>query len=294
MYDDAPAGAALAARITRPDSRPESRESDSSHGRRKVRYDHVDTDLVASQANGRLRDRSASPDRDGDGRYGFADDQPQRQTAPPRAPRAGSNNRGARDEIKKDLFADKQRSTPLTNGNGHTNGNDRPDLFADRVSRPVTPRTQSKPDLFADRMNSATHRRQDARDLDVEQATSKMGQYHINNDGGSDFKADAYNRSDRKPKGDLFSRITGGPAVDKSYGRLHDRPAGGDFSFKGASAQDEDGGFSIMGASRAKAENPLVKELFPMKAGGGEKKKDLFDGRIKGRGSGRRRAEDLF
>ena len=35
-------------------------------------------------------------------------------------------------------------------------------------------------------------------------------------------------------------------------------------------------------------------ELFPLKANGGIGGKDLFDGRIKGRGAQRRRAADLF
>lgn len=53
---------------------------------------------------------------------------------------------------------------------------------------------------------------------------------------------------------------------------------------------NDSGGFSILGASREKVENPLVKELFPTRSGG----KNLFDGRIKGRAAQRRRAEDFY
>jgi hypothetical protein len=73
---------------------------------------------------------------------------------------------------------------------------------------------------------------------------------------------------------------------------VRDSDAG--FSIKGAGNAEHDSGFSILGASRERTQNPLVKELFPLKSGGGEGGKDLFDGRIKGRGAQRRRAEDLF
>ena len=65
-------------------------------------------------------------------------------------------------------------------------------------------------------------------------------------------------------------------------------------SIKGEASRSGNGnqGFSFLGASNGqRPENPLVKELFPIKNGG---QKDLFDGRVKGRANGRRRAEDLF
>ncbi|KAI7176648.1 hypothetical protein KC324_g9794 [Hortaea werneckii] len=94
---------------------------------------------------------------------------------------------------------------------------------------------------------------------------------------------------------------------ESSYGRLQNGPSlsnsqpeddGPGFSFKGAGKNADSGGFIFKGASsKEKTENPLVKELFPLNksgAGGRSGGKDLFDGRIKGRGNQRRRAEDLF
>lgn len=87
-----------------------------------------------------------------------------------------------------------------------------------------------------------------------------------------------------------MARISGG----RDDGRLQSRPKSSEgdvgFSFKGAGSG---GSFSFKGASKGKAaESGLVKELFSMKAGDGGR--DLFEGRIKGRGNQRRRAEDLF
>jgi len=300
LYDDAPA--AKPARMERKDSY----SSGSEYGRKRVRYED---DLMPGKEDGRLRNRSASPMRDGDGRFGFSDNQPRRRTARPRSPtppriRAGRDNRAARDNIRKELFPEKKATNGTAFMNGHTNGNTI-ELFPNLSSPPKAPR-------------ELLHRRQDAHDLDREysqkhrdvvEVTKNFGR--CNFDGADEYQ-DAYAYSDRPPRRsrkeneqprDLFSRIDGGATakMDSSYGRLRDRPRSsrGDdeagFSFKGA-GNGGSGGFSILGASRDRAENPLVKELFPLKAGGGGSggKKDLFDGRIKGRGSQRDRAEDLF
>ncbi|KAI5257068.1 hypothetical protein E4T42_01302 [Aureobasidium subglaciale] len=109
-------------------------------------------DLFAGKDTGRLRDRSASPVRDGDGRYGFSQDQPERRTARRRTvspvPR------------KKDLMA----STRASNGpiellpakTGKTYGLD-------------TPLTSTSPpkrnrELFPNKSGRSNHRRSDALD----------------------------------------------------------------------------------------------------------------------------------
>lgn len=276
LYDDDPKAIAAVAQ------RRESYSSGSEYGRRRVK---TDADLFAGKQNGRLRNRSASPIRDGDGRYGFDDDQPQRRTArarsqtPPHLRKARANY-AARDERRKELFPEKKNVT----GTAHTNGTT--DLFPNHSPPPKTAM-----ELFPDKRQ---HRRKDAKDIDAAEVTEAFGKYTL--DGTYEAEQPTYVRSGRQPahtRGDLFSRISGGPKVESTYGRLHDRPTSGEegqFSFKGAGRKEE-GGFSILGASREQAKNPLVKELFPMKSGGSGK--DLFDGKIKGRGS-RRRAEDLF
>lgn len=313
LYDDDPVS--LAKRT----ERRQSYQSGSSHenSRKKLRFQD---DLMGSRDNGRLRNRSASPARDGDGRFGFNDDQPRRRTARPRSPtpprqRAGrdnKDNRAARDNFRKELFPDRQPATKTALTNSHTNGATT-DLFPNHSSPPTGPR-----ELMPH------HKRQDARDIDREtrEVADGIGKYTL--DGAdernqytytkSDRRRDSSRRSDREKPRDLFSRITGAaPTMENGYGRLQDQPAssnvqnGSDgFSFKGAGdtkpsnrggKQDGSSGFNILGASRDRVENPLVKELFPLKAGGGaggSGAKDLFDGRIKGRGNQRRRAEDLF
>ncbi|KAK4549664.1 hypothetical protein LTR36_004965 [Oleoguttula mirabilis] len=308
LYDDDPVS--LAKRAERRESYHSG--SEYENGKNKLR---LQDDLMTSRDDGRLRNRSASPMRDGDGRFGFNDDQPRRRTARPRSPtppraRAGRDNRdnrAARDNFRKELFPDRKPTAKAALTNGHTNG----DLFPNHSSPPTGPR-----ELMPN------HRRQDARDIDREtrEVVNGIGNYTL--DGAderetytrSDRRRGSSHREDREEPRDLFSRITGAaPKVESGYGRLHDRPTsaraeegGGGFNFKGAGdarpssrggKEGGAGGFSILGASRDRVENPLVKELFPMKAGGGgggSGGKDLFDGRIKGRGTQRRRAEDLF
>lgn len=278
------------------DSRRNSQSSGSDYPRRQAKNDE---DLMANKQRGRLRDRSASPIHDEDGRFGFDDVQPLRRTARPRSHtppgiRAGKNNRGARDDLRKELFPEKRATSTFATepSNGTKN-----DLFANRQSSSGLGR-----ELFPDRVNGAVHRRQSAKNLTPNEVADAIGRYNF--DGASEHRAYGGSGSrpvdaDRSTNGggrDLFSRISGGPKMESTYGRLHDRAAVSDadagFSIKGAGRAD-DAGFSILGASKELAQNPLVKELFPLKSkSSGDK--DLFDGRIKGRGAQRRRAEDLF
>ncbi|KAK5688911.1 hypothetical protein LTS10_000891 [Elasticomyces elasticus] len=272
LYDDAPAP--VVARLDRSNS-----YSSVEPSRKRSR---ITEELMPNKSNGRLRNRSASPVREGDGRFGFSEAQPRRRTARPRSPtpperRRAATNRDAGNNLRKELFPDKRPATPT---NGHSNG--AMELFPNHSSPPKTPR-----ELFPN------HKRHDARDIDreyrqVEQAVSRYSLDGVE-DRSIRRQPDDRQRRDSKPGGDLMSRISGGG----DYGRLHDRPMpseiNGGFSIKGANGSGST--FSFKGASgRKDSENGSVKELFPMKAGGN----DLFDGRIKGRGNQRRRAEDLF
>jgi hypothetical protein len=317
FYDDAPSAPETSAR-------PVSHSSASSYDLKK--RTRQGGDLFANRDNGRLRsdhirDRSASPDRDGDGRYGFSEEQPYRRTArhrsatPPRL-RLNRENQDARIERSKELFPARGATTSTLKANGRApepprklpaNGNET-DLFPDRT-------TNGSRELFPDK---AQHRRQEARDINVDEVATAIGQYNL--DGAYEFDTYTYSgpsRAGRKPKTtdanagrDLFARVSGGPQSSRnSNGRLRegDHPSSKDqgFSFKGA-GKAEPAGFSILGASESNNSNNrerganLAKELFPHRAGGGGNGRseapnggrDLFDSRIKGRA--RKRAEDLF
>ncbi|WPH01895.1 Hypothetical protein R9X50_00474900 [Acrodontium crateriforme] len=262
LYDDAPAAS---------NPRPE-------------RMDRGD-DLFASKQNGRLRNRSASPSRDGDGRYGFNDDQPHRRTARRRSrtpPRRGSDNREARDRLRTELFPGKESKPSALNGK--SNG----DPIEPRAAK--TPSTMDIKELFPDKATSH-HKRIDPREVHPNDVTTAIGQWTFNDN--NKHERQTYPTAGGRPANgerDLFSRISGGPKGENSYGRLQ-APDDRGFSFKGAG---DSPGFSILGASKERVENPLVKELFPVKAGKAENNsRDLFDGRIKGKVGQRRRAEDL-
>lgn len=90
----------------------------------------------------------------------------------------------------------------------------------------------------------------------------------------------------------MFNKWIARADSSRKHRRLNDGSASEDtgFSIKGAG----ENGFSILGASRERTQNPLVKELFPLKATNSEGGRDLFDGRMKGRGAPRKRAEEYF
>jgi hypothetical protein len=262
------------------DSRRNSYSSSGEYGRSRRNRNE---DLFANRQDGRLRNRSASPVRDEDGRYGFEDIHPYRQTArarsrTPPGVRRGRDNRAARENLRKELFPNRKGSSALSNG--HSDKNSRPS--SSNSNRELFPKKLSR--------SGSVHRRQEAKHIDPEEVAHAIGQCSIENEYDERF---TYSNSGRRPEqtnrsknggGDLFSRISGGPQVESSYGRLTDEPGNG-FSIKGAG----DAGFSILGASKERVQSPLVKELFPKKVGGGGQ--DLFDGRIRGRAA-RMRAED--
>lgn len=274
LYDDV-----LKARPASHDSARDSVASSDAHGRKLRKYD--DQDLLASTQSGRLRDRSASPAKEGDGRYGFSESQPYRQTArhrsrsPLQQHRSRDiSNRHALDTRRKELFPTRPSSSPAP-------ALSTPDLF-DRTAN-------SSRELFPEK---ALHKRQDARVVPHDELATAIGKYSLHEaetsgtyiDSGPARAAGRLARDEKsKPGRDLFARING------EGGRLREDDSVGSegFNFKGAGAMNADGqDFSIRGASG------LARELFPVKAG--KEKPDLFEGRLNGRGSQRRRAEDLF
>ncbi|TKA27156.1 hypothetical protein B0A50_04493 [Salinomyces thailandicus] len=307
LYDDNPKALATAT------ERRQSYSPGSEYGRKRLRYQD---DAMASRRDGRLRDRSASPTREGDGRYGFTEEQPRRRTPRPRSPppelaRRSPDSYVPRDNKRKELFPGRTTAssrTALTSSYGSANT----ELFPAHTS------TSRSRELFPD------HRRQEANDLDMDYSNSRVklvteqmrrssintmdreyGQYDQQSTYTFRPTDQSARNGDKKPR-DLFERIAnskprdlfekGRPAVESSYGRLQDtqisQPSnandGAGFSFKGAGNVAGAGGFSILGASKGRSDHPLAKELFPLKSGASN------NGRVIGRGSQGRRTGDLF
>jgi hypothetical protein len=250
---------------------------DTDRGKRVRFGKRNEEDLFAGRTDGRLRDRSASPARDGDGRYGFGSDPDdssirrkirQRSLTPPRQRNTQPSNIHAINNSGKELFAKSARGTALAPSPAFTK-----ELFPDRASPPK--------ELFPNK--KAGHRRSKA----------------------IDESPDRYDSS--RPRS-LADRISGGA----SYGRLRSDSStdvdelnirgaapisvrgAAPVSFKGAARKQDN--FNIRGAAQSPDEDlmaPAVKELFPLRAGGNVGK-ELFAQKIKGRGGPRPAADSFF
>lgn len=246
---------------------------DQRRGRRRdTRSRNLDDLLPSAKSDGRLRDRSASPLRDGDGRYGFAEDDSAAHRRVRRRSYSPPSNRaqggGARKELfpsqaknTKELFPSQgPRSTLLSSTASSPNpstASNTKELFPTKSQH-----TQKRSrELFPHKTAHSNHRRQDALDP-------------------RDFSEGAFSGNSRS----LEDRITGGPNHNsRSHGRLNGDDQG--FSVRGTA---DASGFSIRGAAD-------TKELFPMKTGGGSNAgKELFGEKIQGRGGPRRKAEDMY
>ncbi|TKA71309.1 hypothetical protein B0A49_07208 [Cryomyces minteri] len=308
MYDDdSGASAKEVPRGHRSDSSP-SLSSGETRQRRRVRVgDRARDDLFMNKADGRLRNRSASPIRDGDGRFGFNDDQPVRRTArrrslsPPPAYRQRDPDPHPRQNVGKELFPGQAKSTTRASPAPATDS-DIIDLFPAKLS----PHKRNR-ELFPHKTSLSNHRRSDALDADetADLFSNRMSVPFV--DGSTDAKPTA---GANAKSADLASRTS---ATSSSFGRLHNRPFDPDaaqpetqsgFSIRGSATSTS---FSIKGAAREAAPVKELfpkkelflakelfpkKELFPMKAGNAGK--ELFGEKIKGRGGPRRKAEDMF
>lgn len=272
MYDDDVGGAPEPGEVDRP------RRTQDNDNRRRRPTRANDEDLFANKSNGRLRDRSASPVREADGRFGFDDDQPKRRQARPRSfsPPARTRDLHQSTETSNaalELFPGKGRASALDNS-----------MADDSSAIELFPNKQSSPpkrnrELFPNKTQHSNHRRSDA--LNSEESTRVRRKSNPPCIPSS---------SSYVSLGSFADRVSGGP----QHGILHDRPINGHssgFSIKG-SATDAAPGFSIRGASREV--NPVVKELFPSKLGSGSSGRDLFEDKMKSKNQQRRRAEDLF
>ncbi|QIW98269.1 hypothetical protein AMS68_003787 [Peltaster fructicola] len=145
---------------------------------------------ISKKNDGRLRDRSASPVRDGDGRYGFDETEPHRRAArqrsatPPHLRKARRREYGEEDgkylprhhdrrtdtsraKTIKELFPDK---------NGAHKRSDAQDLHADHVADIFVPKSKPKKgDLFDRITTGKEHGRLNDTDGDVREGFSILG-----------------------------------------------------------------------------------------------------------------------
>ncbi|EMF08290.1 uncharacterized protein SEPMUDRAFT_121086 [Sphaerulina musiva SO2202] len=198
LYDDDPAS--VAARQG-PNERVH-KVSNTLDDRASDRWSTRGEDLIINRSDGRLKDRSRSrsPAREGDGRFGFSDDQPYRQTARRRSPppprrRLSNENRLASEKMKSELFPGKKSSASL-----ELKGHDK-----------------SSSDLFPHKSTSGRN----ARD----------------NDRASEKPRDLFQRiKDSKPR-DLFARNETSLQAGRLNADLKATSNG--FSIKGAGAKNE-------------------------------------------------------
>jgi hypothetical protein len=266
---------------------------------------------MQAETSGRLRDRSASPTQEGDGRFGFGNDDTSgiRRRSPPRP----------RSTRPRELLADRMQSSsglhllpqPTSRGRdliSRVTPSTTKELFPAPASKELFPNKSSPPkepaDLFP-RKGSHSHRRTAAFDASdstgVESFADRMDS--LAEPARPKPRKELFAERVTAPKVDLLAgRLTAKadgrlpPAADLFAGRSVSRStttaAANGFSIKGAAAPIA-GGFSIKGA--AGLNNPRIKELFPERgADGGNENKELFSGKIKGRGAQRKTAAELF
>lgn len=263
LYDDD--SASLAARRP-PDGPARSIRSDDDlfADRSSDRRPNRNEDLFANRSDGRLkgRSRSRSPARDGDGRFGFSDDQPYRQTARRRSPPptrrfSNRNNRLAHEKMKAELFPSRKPPTAL-NTNGHDDTNSVVDLFPHKASAGKDTSAIEHFDSHARTEQSTYH--------DV------SGRQSRDNDRLSGQPRDLFQRNENTSR-DLFARSAVSAA--SQTGRLNAdlTPSGGGFSIKGAGAKNES--VSFLGASKER------QDLFASKIAAGSG--DLFPEKVRRR-----------
>lgn len=266
--------------------------SADDHDRRKrVRFGGRKDEDLFSGNNGRLRNRSASPPRDGDGRYGFGSDPDessirrkirQRSLTPPRLrnPPVSAHtiiNTG------KELF-------PLTRGTSS--------LGPSPIAEELFPERSSGPKELFPNKKINHHRRSNAIDASPERYTG-----HERSPSLKDRISGASGR--------LADRISGGPANSRFSDRNTAASNGNEYSIRGSAPINirgaapisikGSGGVKIRGAARddermEHGSGSAPKELFPhLRSGkGGNEGKELFAEKLKGRGGPRRAAASFF
>jgi hypothetical protein len=224
-------------------------------------------DLFANRTgratDGRLRNRSASPGRVGDGTRGFGTDY------------ESDSRRGARQRTRSPARGRNSGKELFPAGGSPAPSKAAKELFPAKQAPAESGSMRAAMDLFpaggaSKRQSFSNHRRKGA--MDASGSDSAAGYF-----AGASSTPPPPSAGERS----LAERITGRPStasVDGSGVRV-----------RGAAGDADDIGFALRNAGRG----PTVRELFPLKAGGNVGK-ELFGEAIKGRGGRRRKAEDMF
>jgi len=301
MYDDARSTltAREEARLARHGSFSSysSQDEHRNNGGRRMRYIRSsgrDEDLLAegdrALSSGRLRDRSASPERETDKDEDMALDV-----------KRSSRRRGRERTPLPKYRSDEPSAVPQKNNGKELFPSETPpkvDIsawgsFGRELFPNKTAAASLKKSLFPNKTGTSNHRRSDAFDAADETADLFANGMSVPfTDGAMDKLSSSRGLEDR---------ITKVPSL--SYGRLKDSistPSAGTsvvvgsegFSIRGV-AQQQDQGFSIRGAAGGTTTNGDIRELFPGNFGGNAGK-ELFFEKLEGRGGRRRKAEDMF
>ena len=229
----------------------------------------------------RLRERSASPERD-------CEKQDRLQTRNRRTPPPPYSSQDPhpfpRKNNGKELFPSKSPS--FTPGISRAST-----IFSAKELFPnKTAAAAFKKELFPLKPGTSVHRRSDAFDAADETANLFANKMNVPFADGS---------NDRKPitTRSLADRIAESSKSSRKHSNLNDTIAKvgsshQEFSIRGASIQ-QDTGFSIRGLAADESHKNFVKELFPGK-GLGNAGKELFSEKLQGRGGRRNRAIDMF
>lgn len=238
------------------DDNQESGRDDSSKGN----YEIFPSD--SDRSRGRLRDRSASPDK----LYSSRDRTKSRRRFRERSPRTKRDR-----ELFSRVNANKELFPSETNSSDEGAG--RRELFPSKPSSSLL-----KKELFPSKPNTSNHRRSDAIDSAAADETADLFASRITIPL-MDSASDASGRSGKKGSSNvrLFSE------KDEETG-LNIRGTASEN--QGMSIRGTSNGISIKGAAS-------VRELFPHKFTGNEGK-ELFSDSLQGRGGRRRKAEDMF
>ena len=241
-----------------------SREDDSSNRGRRVRIrpnarKEFFGRRMSVTGKGRLRNRSASPGRDIDNDLDRHEHSQLIRSSPGPDRRRSPSTRAA-DNRSKELFPSRD------SGIGQSED---------------TPMNEGR-ELFPQKASTSLHRRSAAFDAADETADLFAGRMAV------PF-TDGMTERSRKPKKliDRVGRLSESDQIPHSI----ENDEIGEFNIRGAAKQQTQG-FSIRGAAASQSKI-TAKELFPDRFDSNSGK-ELFSGKLQGRGGGRRRAEDMF
>lgn len=259
-----------------------SLEEDLFADRASKRRRTSDEDLIKNRSDGRLKDRSRSrsPAREGDGRFGFSDDQPYRQTARRRSPppprrRLSNVNRLALEKKKAELFPGKKSSAAL-----EINGRDRSsiDLFPQKSFPGKHPHVDPNSidlcdDMLCDDMATS------ASAVKIFEIIPRTAQNTYNSQPGrrTDPPRSLTERIGSSKPRDLFAKND----ISLSAGRLNAESSAG-FSIKGAGGAKNEpvASFGFLGASKERKVDLFANKIA---VGGGG---DLFPEKVRSRRKG--------